>query len=46
MTTLCDKYFNGLVSELTESIGRSLSNYESGDIYKIASTLDPRFKQK
>ena len=46
MTTLCNKYSNGLVTELTESIERRLSKYESGDIYKIASTLDPRFKLK
>lgn len=46
MTTLCDKYSNGLVRELTESLERRLSKYESGDIYKIASTLDPRFKLK
>ena len=46
MTILCDKFSNGLVKELTESIERRLSKYESGDIYKIASTLDPRFKLK
>ena len=46
MTTLCGEYSNGLVRELTESIERRLSKYESGDIYKIVCTLDPRFKLK
>ena len=46
MTTRCGEYSNGLVRELTESIELCLSKYESGDIYKLYSTRDPKFNMK